>query len=380
MSERLNQKHYWYWLACLKGLSGKRMEQLLHYFQTPKQIFSAKKEEFSIFKLPKEVILELCNTREEEKILSEYDKLLKKDIYFVTIEEETYPKSLKLIYEAPYFLFFRGKLPSENKPSIAIIGARKCSEYGKEMAFYFAEELARRGIQIISGLASGIDGYAHQGALLGKGETFGILGSGIDVCYPLGHCNLYWDMLKQGGILSEYAPGTPGFPHHFPMRNRLISGCSDGIFVIEAKKRSGSFITVERGLEQGKDIFALPGKPHDFLSEGCNILIQNGAKLVMKIEDIIEELEFLYPSYFTKINNQKKDVFNRREDNSLKKALARDEKIVYANLSLQPKYLETLLQETGMEVGHLTEILLGMETKGYIKQSGRSAYVKAGNV
>lgn len=192
-----------------------------------------------------------------------------KDIQYIRREDEGYPEKLLFHKGMPKGLYVLGRLPDGKRPCVAIVGARRSSPYGNETARYFGAELAAAGVQIISGMAWGIDGQAHAGALEAGGDSFAILGSGVDVCYPAGHRRLYEQMKRTGGILSEQPPGMPPCSGHFPARNRIISALSDLVLVVEAREKSGSLITADFALEQGKDIYAVPGRLTDELSQGC---------------------------------------------------------------------------------------------------------------
>ena len=183
-------------------------------------------------------------------------------------------------------------MPADEKPTVAIVGARMCSEYGRAAAKEFGSKLAESGIQIISGLAMGIDGISQRAAIDAGADSFGVLGCGVDVCYPKSNQDLYERLLKQGGVLSEFLPGTPPKAQHFPARNRIISGLSDLVLVIEAKEKSGTGITVDMALEQGREVYALPGRITDALSKGCHKLIKQGAGIATSPEDIIAALYY----------------------------------------------------------------------------------------
>ncbi|MEK7453269.1 MAG: DNA-processing protein DprA [Patescibacteria group bacterium] len=215
------------------------------------------------------------------------------EIKEIKIKDKNFPESLKNIPHPPKKLFVRGSILPEDKIAIAIVGARKCSSYGKQVAYDFAYALAKSGVTIISGLALGIDGEAHKGALDAGGRTIAILGSGIDdnSIYPYSHKSLAERILENGALVSEYESGTPGYKGNFPERNRIIAGLSIGVLIVEAKEKSGSLITAGMALEQGKDIFAIPGPIFSSGSTGTNKLIQQGAKLVLKPDDILEEME-----------------------------------------------------------------------------------------
>ncbi len=210
----------------------------------------------------------------------------------IRIVDKLYPEKLKNIYAPPEQLYIIGDETILNKKSIAIIGCRECSTYGANMAKKFSYELSKKGINIISGLARGIDTYSHIGAIMAKQKTIAILGSGLDKIYPAENKKICAEIIKYGGaIITEFPLGTKPEKINFPIRNRIISGLSDGILVIEAKERSGTLITVEYGLDQGKDIFVIPGNITSKFSNGTNKLIKEGAKLVTSIEEILEEID-----------------------------------------------------------------------------------------
>ncbi len=281
----------------------------------------------------------------------------------ITIEEKEYPKRLKNIKYPPKTLYVAGKLPRQERLSVAIVGARQCSVYGRNMAREMGEALAKEGVQIISGMALGIDGEAQKGALDVGGETYAVLGSGVDICYPREHFGLYEKLQEQGGILSEQPLGTKPLPQYFPARNRIISGLADVILVIEAKEKSGSLITADMALEQGKDVYALPGPVNSNLSRGCNKLIKQGAGIVISVEDFMEELQI---SHWEKLENEKQN----------KILLEREEILVYTCLDLYPKSLETLARETALSISELMHIIFCLELKGYVQEISKNYYVK----
>jgi DNA processing protein len=366
----MTQKEYNYWLANINHIGVRKINLMLQAFGSAEELFRASREELNKFKEDCTGILRFAegdmeavyNSRDTGRIQNSYAKLEKNGIYFVSKEDEQYPAKLRNIYDAPFALYVKGRLPKEDEKLLAVVGARECSSYGKEMAVHFASAIAKEGIAIVSGLARGIDSYSHEGALMAGGQTYGILGCGIDICYPKENINLYMELPKKGGIISEYAPGITPIAGNFPMRNRIISGLSDGILVIEAREKSGSLITVDLGLEQGKDIYALPGKITDRLSSGCNNLIKMGAKLVTSPGDILEEL---IPNY-------------KQTDGGLKKnnkILESNGKIVYACLSLEPMHVEEIAIRTGLPLDLLMEQLLLLELQGFAKQTMKNYYV-----
>lgn len=360
----LTQKELEYWLASVQKIGPVKTRRLLEYFGNEEAIYHATRMELEqVEGITQLVSEEMLQRKNSEKISIEYKKMLEKNIQLISVNDTAYPEKLKYIEKAPYALFCRGELPKEERLTIAIVGARNCSAYGKEMALWFGKELSDAGIQVISGLAFGIDGYAHQGALHGVTPTYGVLGNGIDSCYPKEHFSLYMEMQKKGGVISEYGPGTRPAPFQFPMRNRIISGLSDAVLVIEARERSGSLITADLALEQGKDIFAIPGRIGDQLSIGCNNLIKQGAQIVVSPLEIIENFHL----------NELKCVKKLKKNNIL---LDSPEKIVYASLSFEPKHLDEILAETRMLMSDVVAILLKLELDGFVQQTSRNCYVR----
>lgn len=346
---------YWYWLSCCEGVTRQTKYKMLEYFESPQNIFYAKENELVDFFRVKKNITIFRKSIDEEVILEQYRLLADTNIHFVHPQMEVFPSKLQRIPDKPLGLFYKGRLPHENQKSIAIIGARDCTRYGSEMARFFGRELAKAGVQIVSGLARGIDGKAHVGSLEAKGYTVGVLGCGIDIVYPEENYELFMKMEQCGGIVSESPPGIKPHGGLFPQRNRLISGLADGILVIEAMEKSGTFITVDQGLEQGKEIFALPGRNIDMKSRGCNNLIKMGAHMVTEVSDI---LQILY-SDDTKVMNT--DELTNGECFIHKNLLAPNEKIVYSCLRVEPQYLDEIIskaliapQEVCMALNHLT--------------------------
>lgn len=278
--------------------------------------------------------------------------------------DQEYPLRLGCCMDAPANLYVRGGLPRDDIPSVAIVGARMCSAYGQEQAYLFARALARAGVQIISGMARGVDGQAHRGALDEGGKTYAVLGCGADICYPRQNYNIYRKIMVQGGILTEFAAGTPPLPGNFPKRNRIISALSDLVLVIEARKKSGSLITADFALEQGKSVYALPGRVGDPLSEGCNWLIAQGAGVAVSPEILLEELQ-IPPVFIEEIH--KKNHFR----------LERRKEMVYSCLGLQPKSLSSLLEQIPLSVEEIGAILIELELDGLIKEPMKNYYVKS---
>ena len=291
------------------------------------------------------------------------NKELPEGIRYIRKEDKAFPEKLLELHDCPKGIYVRGNLPDPSKKSVAIVGARMCSAYGRATASYFARVLAAHDIQIISGLALGVDGAAHEGALMAKGKTFAVMAGGCDIIYPRSHVGLYENIRITGGIISEEPCGYPPIAKMFPKRNRIISILADIVLVVEARKKSGSLITADFAAEQGRDIFAVPGRLEDELSRGCNELIEQGAGIAISPERMLEIMG----------ENPKKS------DNSkifMQNVLAREENIVYSCLSLQPQSLEKLCSDTKLPIQYVTEAVMLLQLKGLAKEIGRNRYVK----
>ena len=280
-----------------------------------------------------------------------------------------YPDKLKRIPDPPFVLFAKGALDlskAVDEPSIAIVGARKADTYGSEMSYYFAGELSREGITVISGLAGGVDGRAHAGCLFAGGKTVAVLGCGVDIPYPKSNTPLYFDIEKRGLIISEYPPGTAPLAWRFPVRNRIISALSDGVLVIEARKKSGSLITADFALEQGKTVFALPGRAYDINAAGTNNLIKQGATCVTEPADIVRELKndisFL-PDESRAGTSPKSDELNA------------DELKLLLMLNLDPLYIDDLISRSGFDITRTISTLYSLEKKGFVRQPRQGWYI-----
>lgn len=378
-----NQKLYWLWFHGLRSITPKEKEELLKlcpnvelWYQaaekkTADDLIGPLCEETDSQKARRKQLVECLEQQEAREWAKKMlEQMRKKEIGMVSRDSEEYPERLKQIFLPPLVLYYYGQLPKDDKPSMAVIGARNCSVYGEEIASGFSRELSAAGIQIISGMARGIDGASGRAAINGAGGAYAVLGSGVDVCYPKENKLLYASLKTQGGVLSEELPGTEPLSWNFPKRNRIISGLADAVFVVEARENSGSLITVSHALEQGKDIFAIPGRIYERLAEGTNRLIQEGAYLVREPEDILQYFMGKTGKCYAEMMEK-----NKNFEKKPKLVLASHEKIVYACLSLRPKHIEELQLETGIEFPELTSLLFDMEMKHYIKQPVKNYFI-----
>ncbi len=299
--------------------------------------------------------------RNEDRLARLYEAMEQKDVVYLSREDEDFPDKLLSLEDAPYGLFFLGPLPDFNAPGAAIVGSRRCTSYGKEMAAFFGKELARHGVLVVSGMALGVDGYAGRGALQGHGRHAAVLGGGVDVCYPRENIDLYAVLREQGVLISERPPGKTAMPYDFPIRNRIISGLSDVLLIIEAAPNSGSLITADLANRQGREVFALPGRVGDRMSEGANRLIRDGAQCLLSPEDVLQRLGLQVGT----------DTVKRP-----RVRLSEMEKLVYGEIGRTPADLETLHQRTGIPFTVLPEILISLEIKGLIKKEAAGGYAR----
>ncbi len=286
----------------------------------------------------------------------------------IDLNHPDYPDRLKNIDGPPLYLYMKGEICQQDSNAIAIVGTRRPTPYGRRVAERLATELSFAGFTIVSGMARGIDSVAHKAALKAGGRSIGVLGCGIDVVYPRENSPLFADMAGSGALISEFPMGTGPEKKNFPQRNRIISGLSLGTVVIEASERSGSLITARFALEQGREVFAVPGNINSPVSIGTNNLIKQGAKLVATTEDILEEFEQLL-THGSK-HGIKSSLIDHRTPSG-------EEGIVYKILTLEPKHINQIIIESGVEPPKVMQLLLDLEIKGLIEQIAGSCYVKA---
>ena len=298
--EKLENKRYWIWLSLIKKLGCIRKKRLLEIYKTPEKIYNLTGKELAkIDGIGEEIIHNIMESK-NERVIDYHIKYIKENnIDIIHIYEESYPQILKQIYDAPISLYIKGNKEILNNKSIGIVGCRECTDYGKKATKYFAYNLSKENINIVSGLAKGVDSYAHWGNIgainelenhNSCGKTIAVVGNGLDMVYPKENIELANEIIRSGGaIISEYSCGTKPDKMNFPARNRIISGISSGIIVVEAKEKSGSLITVDFALEQGRDVYVVPGNINSINSVGTNDLIKQGARLVTSYEEIIKK-------------------------------------------------------------------------------------------
>lgn len=282
---------YRHYLKSIPNIGDASIHKLLDIFGTAENVYRAVKDNDSQLEaIIKNKITQVIEYTKAYDLRKEYETMLSKGINLVTVDDEAYPMRLRSINPIPYGIYFKGSLPENDVPSVAIIGARDCSEYGIYVADSFGRALGRSGINVISGMARGIDGISQRGALKEGGSSYGILGNGVDICYPSGNMKLYNELMIRGGIISAFPPGTKPEKRNFPQRNKIVAALADIVLVIEARLKSGTSITVDMAVGMNKDVFVVPGRVTDRLSDGCNLLIKEGAEVALSPEDILKEL------------------------------------------------------------------------------------------
>lgn len=280
---------YWVWLSRIEGLNPKVLNDLIKKYKYPKVLWNSTKEELIQEGMKETYANKITDSKYREGLNRYLEYMKNNNIELINIYDKYYPDKLKVIYDPPAILYVKGNKEILKEKAIAIVGCRLCTKYGENMAKKLAYNLSLNNINVISGLARGIDTYSHIGCIKGKGKTIAVVGCGLDRVYPEENKKLFNEIINTGGaIISEYVIGTKPLAYNFPRRNRIISGLSDGVIVVEAREKSGTLITVDFALEQGKDVYAVPGNIDSKNSYGTNELIKQGAKVITNIKDLFE--------------------------------------------------------------------------------------------
>ncbi|MFH1563239.1 MAG: DNA-processing protein DprA [Nitrospirota bacterium] len=350
----------WIQLNMITGIGPMRFATLLKHFGSPQAILSANASNLSQVKgIGPQLAQRIIEEKDKVKVDAELEKVEKEGVTVLTLDSEDYPMNLKSIYDPPPVLYLKGKLQPDDRLSIAMVGSRAATTYGKTIAERLAAELVHAGFTIISGLARGIDVASHRSAIDSNGRTIAVLGCGIDIIYPPENKKLFYEIIEHGAIITEFPIGTPPEKFNFPQRNRIISGLSLGTVIVEAPLKSGALITADCALEQNREVFAVPGSVGSRLSQGTHQLIKQGAKLTESAEDIIEELE-LFRDALKNIPQVKKNT---------EIALSTDEDKLYQFISsIEPQHIDTISCLSQMTAAQVAGVLIQLEIKGVIKQ------------
>jgi len=356
---------YWIALKSIAGIGNIAFTTLVDKFGSVPSIFKTPASKLTeINGITKKMAADITKFRDWDKINHDLGFLNKNEINIITYQDDYYPAKLINIYDRPPFLYVRGSLKKDDI-NIAIVGSRMASTYGKYTTERISRELASKGLTIVSGLARGIDSAAHRGALTAQGRTIAVLGSGLDVVYPPENKKLFTDIIQTGAVISEFPLGTPPRSANFPTRNRIISGISYGVLVVEAGEKSGSLITSRLALEQGREVFAVPGSIDASSSRGTNKLIKQGAKLIENANDIIEEIWPQLekkPFQTTSASTQQTKTVKKNEN------LNAIEQQIIDFISNKHIHVDELISISGLSPSDILSTLLALELKGFVKQ------------
>ncbi|GJM16448.1 MAG: DNA processing protein DprA [Thermodesulfobacteriota bacterium] len=353
---------YWIALSMVNGIGIVLIRNLLIKFYSVKDIFEASKKELAnvegIGSKNAEAIKSFNNW---DKVDQELEKIEKWGIQLLPLNDPEYPASLLQTYNPPPLLYMKGEILSQDTLSIAIVGSRVPDRYGRSVTETLSSELVSMGVTIVSGLARGIDSIAQSEALKKGGRTIGVLGCGLDQIYPPENKKLYTAVSQNGAVISEFNLGTPPIAQNFPRRNRIISGLSLGVVVVQASEKSGSLISASFALDQNREVFAVPGEVTKKLSRGTNWLIKRGAKLVETVDDIVSEIDALRKL-------QTSDLFEEDRNEKILASLSKGQKEVFSVLTKDPMHIDEITKMTGIESSSLLSTLLTLELNDFVAQ------------
>jgi DNA processing protein len=354
----------WFCLKSVPGIGNHLFKRLIDRFHLPEAVFQASRHELlEIEGISQRQADAILNYEAPGSIKTELEQTDQKGFKIITQADSAYPPLLMEIPDPPPFLYVSGSLDGSSK-NIAVVGSRNPTAYGISATQNLCADLTAHGITIVSGMAVGIDTAAHRGALAGKGNTIAVLGSGFNKIYPSQNRSLFKRISEEGAVISEFALNTEPEAHHFPIRNRIISGMSMGTIVVEATRRSGSLITARLAADQNREVFAVPGSIQSFKSTGTHALIKQGAKLVENAQDVIEELAAYMDMETPVLRRDGLPSHTERKPPSL----SPEEQPVYDSLSPYPEHIDTLIRRTHIESGKLLSLLLQLELKGIVQQ------------
>jgi len=367
----------WLRLVLTPEIGSRRGKSLLAKFKTPKAILEASLGDIAeVENIGLGIAKKIVDGRKRID-LSRHIKLIEKNnVNLIPLDSEFYPVSLKSIFDPPLILFVKGEILPQDYFSIAIVGTRLASFYGRTMAEKLSRELTEKGFTIVSGGARGIDTFSHQAALRAKGRTLVVLGCGLDIAYPPENRKLFEEIAEKGAMISEFSLSTRPDKGNFPMRNRIISGLSLGVVVIEAPHKSGALITVTHANEQGREVFSVPGHADNFVSKGTNQLLREGAKLVENADDIIEELEPILKSKIKEFKANQPEPIQEKQIPLIKPQLSEEEARVYNLFSLGPLDFDDIIDKSQLPVSAASAVLMMLQLKKLVKQSPGKQFIR----
>lgn len=361
----IENQQYWLGLHLIPKFGIAKLNRLLAHFESAEALWLEPDAQVMRLNLPLPLLRQFCAGRRQIDLSREIDRVAKAGASLVTLDDDIYPQLLRSLPDRPPVLYLRGNLPAVADKCFAIVGTRRASRYGRDVAHKLAQQLAQQDITIVSGMAQGIDTAAHRGALSAGGRTLAVMGAGIDIIYPRGNSSLAEEIIDNGALISEMPIGTAPLGTNFPQRNRLISGLSLGLLVAEAPVKSGALNSVSHAIDQGRDVFAAPHNIFSRSGRGCNVLIQEGAKMVIDVEDILDELDITHRIVQTRI--QVKEI---QPENEL-------EGVVFQQLSADPIHVDLIVRQTQLPTATVTSTLTLLELKGLAESAGPMQYCRA---
>ena len=364
-----DKKCAWLALYTVQGLGNQTFKNLLDKFGEPEDVFEARLAELAeVEGVRKDIARRIVNREFSLDPVTELKKVERCNARIITYQEPTYPGLLKEISSPPMILYVKGQPIPPDLTFIAVVGSRNATHYGLAAAEKIGIGLSNRGVGVVSGMAKGIDSAAHWGCLRGQGFTIAVIGTGIDVVYPASNRDLLARVIENGVVISEFPTGTPPEPKNFPIRNRIISGLSRGVVVVEATRRSGSLITASMALDQGREVFAVPGSIDSFKSTGAHFLIKQGARLVENADDILDELGFFGRELNRTTASGGVDTVSVDMDEP--------ETRVYSIIGDYPIHVDNIVRLGGLDAGEVLGILMRLELKGIIRQLPGKMFVR----
>jgi DNA processing protein len=360
----------WLALSFVPGIGAIHYRQLLNRFKTPERVFSASHSELcEVEGIGASHAMAIKGFHDDERVKRELRMIESHGVTVLTLNDPRYPENLIRIPNAPPLIYVKGEIIPEDRMAIAIVGSRMASQYGRTVTFRLARDLAQQGITIVSGMARGIDSFAHQGALSAKGRTIAVLGCGVDVIYPSSNRGLYQEIVSKGAVISELPMGSEPDAGNFPKRNRLISGISLGVAVVEAGQKSGSLITARHALDQNREVFAVPGNINSPKSRGTHFLIKQGAKLVESAMDILEDIapQIAREMGWGKPQIQPKEI----------SGLDEDERALLEIIEFNPIHIDQIISMTSLSPAKVSSLLLNLELKGIVNQLPGKWFVRS---
>ncbi len=364
----MDRKAAWVVLNMVSFLSGDKVQRMQSVFGGPEGLLRASVRDISsLLWINQEKARSILEKSKKIDYIKEFSRAKREGIEIITLDDVDYPASLRSIHSPPLVLYIKGRLLPQDRLAMAVVGTRKSTYYGNTVTEILSRDLSERGVTIVSGLASGIDTAAHRGALKGGGRTIAVLGTGVDICYPLQNRRLSKRIVGSGALVSEYPVGTPPNRYNFPRRNRIISGLSLGTIVVEAPEKSGALITADLALEQGRDVFVVPGSIFSRASRGAHNLIKQGAKLIENARDVLFEFDSL-----------KQLISPDRLNTTVMKnkiELGKEEQRIYDILAVEPMHIDLVSARSRVSITEVTRILSVLELRGIVKQTGCNTFV-----